>query len=92
MATVGDAAHARARGKAMVADRTVWLLDLGTIRVRCLRSDNQFEIQIRASASAGWYEVARARTAWGALKHVASSKLIEYKLRSLTAGGKESCK
>ncbi len=49
---MSDATRARVAGKMAVAARTVWQLDIGQMRIRCLWQDDHYELQARTEK--GW--------------------------------------
>ena len=67
------AAHRRAAGKAAVAARTVWQLQVGAVALRCLAEPEGFVVEARTSS--GWEPVAPGTNAHMLLERVVRLEL-----------------
>lgn len=76
IATVEKAVRARVDGREAVAKRTVWSLEIGPVRARCLWRGRDFVVQIRGPK--GWNpEVGHGKDALALLRTVTRSKGLE---------------
>lgn len=91
-----DAVRARNDGKARTAKRTAWILDIGALRVRCLRQDDDSYV-VQGRMPQGWTEpmgqgadpvvlLQRVTQSAGVARTLGSNTITEImKLRSLYA-------
>lgn len=75
MRTEDDAVRARNEGKDAVARRTIWILEIGGLKVRCLlENQTMFVVQVRTEGS--WRrEIARGPDALRLLRTIAGTTL-----------------
>lgn len=67
-----DPAHARSAGKEAVGARTVWFVDIGPLRARCLLDGEGYVVQARTSR--GWTDtIGRGADALELLRRLMSS-------------------
>jgi hypothetical protein len=76
------ASWARARGKAATAARTVWMIEVGALRFRCLHYKTEFEVQLRHNGK--WECVRLTKDPAGALRAAVTAPLLTEHLAQLT--------
>lgn len=70
-----EGVRARVAGRVDIATRTVWKLEIGDLRVRCVREEDGSTLIVQANDGAGWNnEVTRGTDAYQLLQAVVASK------------------
>jgi hypothetical protein len=69
-----DAVRARVEGRMKTASKTVWSLECGGLRLRCLRADGGFIVQVHDGSR--WGELTKGSDAHKLLVDVASSNSV----------------
>ena len=82
-----EGVRARVAGRLEVQSRTAWMLEIGPLRIRCIREKDGTCLIVQAHTGAGWdSEVARGIDAHVLLQSVVNSKGVKLAFETLVRG------